>query len=135
MNSKQRLDEPTLFIDRNLGKHIIAERLLSEGVKVEAHDDHLPSDAPDEVWLKLIAEHGWIAITRDKNIRYRSAEIEAIRRHGASVIVVRMKSATGEAIAETILKARDSITQFVELTPAPFVAGLYASGKLTAYPI
>lgn len=40
-NSKPQR-EPTLFLDRNLGKHIVANRLRSEGMAVEVHDDHLP---------------------------------------------------------------------------------------------
>lgn len=39
------LEEPVLFIDRSLGKHIIINRLRAEGMKVEAHDDHLPLES------------------------------------------------------------------------------------------
>ncbi|MCY4199792.1 MAG: hypothetical protein OXF31_08260 [Gammaproteobacteria bacterium] len=63
------LEEPVLFIDRSLGKHIIVNRLRAEGMKVEAHDDHLPPDAPDEQWLEFVAQRSWVAITRDRNIR------------------------------------------------------------------
>ena len=127
--------EPTLFIDRSLGKHIIADRLRTEGMAVEVHDDHLPQDAPDEDWIALVGHRGWVAITKDRNIRYRASELEAIRRHTARVIVIRMKNATGPEIAELLLKGRRRIARFAAKTPPPFVAGIYGSGTVKAYEI
>ena len=99
-------EDPTLFLDRNLGKNIIAERLRSENIKVEVHDNHLPINAPDEEWIALVGKMGWVAITRDKHIRYRTAEINAIMKNSARVIVIRVKEATGSDIAELLVKRR-----------------------------
>lgn len=134
-NSRQQpeINAPVLFLDRNLGKHVIAERLRSEGLVVEIHDDHLRLDAPDEDWLKLVAREGWVALTKDKNIRYRAAEIAAIRKYGARVVVVRAKNATAADIAELLLKGKDRITRFAGRTEAPFVAGIDRTGRVTPY--
>ena len=70
---------PTLFLDRNLGKNIVSARLRAEGVAVEVHDDHFAIDAPDEEWIRSVAGRGWIAVTRDRNIRYRTHEMNSIR--------------------------------------------------------
>ena len=102
---------------------------------VEVHDDHLPENAPDEDWIALVGRKGWVAITKDRNIRYRAAELDAIRRHSASVIVIRMKNATGSEIAETLVKGRHRIARLVAKTPSPFVAGIYGSGTVKAYEI
>jgi len=128
-------DEPTLFLDRSLGKHIIADRLRSEGMKVEVHDDHLPADAPDEDWLALVGRSGWVAITKDRNIRYRAAEIDAIRVYSARVIVIRMKNASGPDLAELLAKGRRRIARFAARTTAPFVARMYGNGRLENFPI
>lgn len=133
--SSRQQPERALFLDRNLGKHIIAERLRSEGIWVEVHDDHLPLDAPDEEWIALVGRRGWLAITKDKNVRYRTAELEAIRRHSARVIVIRMKNATGSEIAEVLVKGRQRMARFASKTPAPFVAGIYKSGTVKDYEI
>ena len=127
--------EPTLFLDRNLGRHIIADRLRSEGMAVEVHDDHLPPDAPDEDWIALVGRMGWVAITKDRNVRYRAAELEAIRRHSARVIVIRMKNATGPDNAALLVTGRRRIARFAAKTPAPFVAGLYGGGRVKVYEI
>ena len=102
---------------------------------VEVHDDHLPQNTPDEDWIALVGRKGWVAITKDKNIRYRAAELGAIRRHSARVIVIRMKNATGPHIAELLVKGRRRIARFAAKTPPPFVAGLYANGTVKGYEI
>ena len=127
--------ERTLFIDRSLGRHIIADRLRAEGIAVEVHDDHLPQDAPDEEWITLVGRMGWVAITKDRGVRHRAAELQAIRRHSARVIVIRMKNATGPDIAELLVKGRHRIARFAAKTPPPFVAGIYGSGAVKAYEI
>ena len=125
--------EPTLFLDRNLGRHIIAKRLRDDGMAVEVHDDHLPPDAPDEDWIALVGREGWVAVTKDKNVRYRTAELEAIREHSARVLVIRMKNATGSDIADVLAKGRRRIARFTARTPAPFIAGIQKSGAVSAY--
>ena len=100
---------------------------------VEVHDDHLPPDAPDEDWIALVGRKGWVAFTKDKNVRYRMAELEAIRKHSARVIVIRMKNATGSDIADVLVKGRRRIARFTARTPAPYVAGIQKSGTVSAY--
>jgi len=133
-NSKPQ-HEPTLFLDRNLGRHIVANQLRSEGIAVEVHDDHLSPAAPDEDWIALVGRKNWLAITKDRNIRYRTAELDAIRRHSARVFVIRMKNATGPEVAELLVKGRRRIVRFATTTPPPFVAGIYASGTVKAFDI
>ncbi|MCY3757635.1 MAG: hypothetical protein OXG96_07930 [Acidobacteria bacterium] len=122
------------FLDRNLGKHIIPDRLRSEGMKVEVHDDHLRPDAPDEDWIALVGRMGWVAFTKDKNIRHRKAEIESIRRNSARIIVIRAKNTIGAEIAEILVKGRRRIERFVRKTPAPFVAAIYRNSKIEELP-
>ncbi len=121
---------PTLFLDRNLGKNIVSARLRTEGVAVEVHDDHFAIDAPDEEWIRSVARRGWIAVTRDRNIRYRTHEMNSIRDSAARVIVIRMKAATGEAIAEVLCRSMPRIARFVAATPAPFVVALTSNRAL-----
>lgn len=126
---------PVLFIDRNLGRHVLANRLLAAGIPCEVHDDHLPQDATDETWLQFIGEKGWIAIGRDKNIRYRGPEKTALVQANACLIVVRAKNATASDIADLIIKHINRIYRFVKKHEAPFIAGITSDGKITKYPL
>lgn len=70
--------------------------LLGAGQQLEArwpfivypgHPDWpLKQDAADEVWLALIGTLGWVAVMRDKRIRYRPAEREALSSHRVRVV-------------------------------------------------
>ena len=135
MNSNQLYDEPVLFLDRNLGKHVIADELRSAGIFCEVHDDHLPIDAPDEVWIALAGRNGWIALTKDNNIRYRCAQLDSIRRHATRIIIIRVKNATGPEIAQILLKGINRIYQFYSSKDAPLVAAIYRDGRIEPYPL
>ena len=130
-NSKPPPESFTYNLDRNLGKHIIAMR--ASGLRVEVHDYHLPIDSPDEDWIALVGRRGWIAITKDKNIRYRYAEIEAIKKHRARIIVVRAKNATGSEIASTVVKFTRRLQNFARRSRPPFIIGLDRSGSMSRY--
>ena len=134
VSSNWQREEPTLFLDRNLGKHIIANRLRSVGMKIELHDNHLPADAPDEDWIALVGRMGWVALTKDKNIRYRTAELKSIMKNAARIVVIRAKNTTGSDIAELLVKGRHRIARFAAKTPAPFVAAIDRSSKVRSYP-
>jgi len=103
------------------------------GHLVEIHDDHLPIDAPDEDWIRLSSKNGWVAVTKDKNIRYRRAELAAVVEYEARVIVIRAKNTTGAEIADILVKFHARMQDFVNRTPAPFVAGIDRSGKISKY--
>jgi len=102
-------------------------------MRVEVHDDHLAQDAPDDEWIALAGQERWVVITKDKNIRHRAAELEAIKAHSARVLVIRVKNATATAIADVLVKGRHRIGRFAAKTPAPFVAGIDRYGKVTVY--
>ena len=131
-NSDQSPEIRTLYLDRNLGKHLIADALRAASYAVEVHDDHLPIDAPDEHWIELVAKNGWIAITKDKNIRYRHAEIESVKASGARV-VVRAKNVTGSDLAILLIKHYQRIQDFARKNKTTFVVGLDRNGKLSLY--
>ncbi len=134
-SSKPPHKEYLFYLDRNMGNHVIADALRTAGLAVEIHDDHLPKNAPDEDWISLVGRRGWLAITKDKNIRYRAAELQAIKRHSASVLVVRAKNTTGQDIADILVSAKVKIQKFANKNAPPFVAGIDRSGHIKKYAI
>ena len=132
-NSKPLNSGITYFLDRNLGKHVIADALRSSDALVEIHDDHLPPTAPDEDWIALVAKKNWLAVTKDRNIRYRAGELEAIREYGAMVLVVRAKNATGSDIAEILANSQKRMQRFVKEHEPPFVARIGRAGQVSKY--
>lgn len=132
-SSSRQPEEFVLYLDRNLGKHVIATALRDAGHRVEIHDDHLPIDSPDEDWIEFVSARGWVALTKDKNIRYRSAEINAIKMYGALVMVIRAKNASGAEIGESLVRHHHRLRRFAEQHPAPFIAEVDRAGKISRY--
>jgi len=78
MSSGERLE---FFLDRSLGR-ITASRLQAAGYRVHLIVDHYPEDAsdvPDEHWIAEGCSQGWALLTKDKRIRYRTAELQALQ--------------------------------------------------------
>lgn len=48
---------------------------------------------PDTEWLPLVAEHGWLVISRDHNIRENPAERRAVLESGAKMVALAGKDA------------------------------------------
>ena len=88
----------------------------------------------DEDWIALVGKRGWTALTKDKNIRFRSVQLEMMQeRHRARVIVIRVKDSTGPDIARIIDKPlgtqeKISIDSLPEIK-APFVGAIDRSGS------
>ena len=79
-NSRSQPEPPTIFLDECLGGRTIATDLRNFGLDIRIQDVHsgVPRGLDDPGWAKLVAGHGWVAVTRDKHIRYRAAEKQAI---------------------------------------------------------
>lgn len=97
------------------------------------HDNYLPQNAPDDDWIALVGRKGWVASTKDKRIRYRGAELKSVKDHKARIIVLRMKVATIEEMANLLIKARHQIALLNAITEAPFMAKIDRGCKLQSY--
>lgn len=135
MSSESQPKGIVFFLDRNFGTKVIANLLRDAEFKVEIHDDHLPQTAPDEEWIYYVAQQNWVALTKDKNIRYRAAEIGAVKDFGARLLVIRAKNTTGKDVANILIANREKIEKFVGSANAPFIAGVDRNGKITNYDI
>lgn len=121
------------FLDENLGGLTVSSALRARGAKVEVHKDHFSAGTEDETWLSEIASRGWIAITRDKNVRLRPNEVATIRKSGARVIIVTGGNLTGSDLADLFGRKLKAIEGFCRSHSGPFVATLSVSGTLREF--
>lgn len=117
-----RVDHLIFFLDRSIGKHIVAEALRHAGTAVEVHDDHFPPGVHDEEWVPPVGERGWIVLTRDDRIRYRSQERTALIQARVRVFVLGGRSLPGPAMAEVLVQALLAMRRLVARYQAPFIA-------------
>jgi predicted nuclease of predicted toxin-antitoxin system len=129
-NSKLR-NPVVFFLDRNLGKKIIAEALRQAGAEVRVHDDHFPSFTRDEEWLSEVGRQGWIVLTKDARIRYREIERTALMNAGVGAFVLTAKNLQGSEMASIFVHALPSMTRFAVRHPRPFIAKVTPSGAIS----
>lgn len=107
------------------------QALRDAGAQVEIHDDHFAQDALDEVWLPEIGRREWALITKDREIRYRTAEREALLNAGVRAFVLRTRGLSGPENAQILVRALPKMVRFCMGNPAPFIAAVAPSGSVS----
>lgn len=138
MKSKKRSDanssskplEPfEIFVDRSLGRKIAAP-LVDAGAIVHLHDDHFAQNVDDEKWLTEVGKRGWLVLTKDKWIRRRPLQREALLNANLKVFCFMSGSIPFSEMAEIFAKALPAIERIATNTPAPFIAGIYKDASV-----
>ncbi len=127
--SSKPLDAIEIFVDRSLGRKI-AEVFSAAGIIVYLHDDHFDQGVEDEVWLTAVGKKGWVVLTKDKNIRYRTIEREALLNAGIRAFFFMSGNVSFSDMAEIIVKAIPAMTRFVQNNKPPFIAGIYKDASV-----
>lgn len=123
----KRHSRKVFFVDRSIGRHIAVTALRDAGYEVIAHDERFSQDTPDEEWLPEAGRNGWIVITRDKMIRRRQNELEAMCVAKVVAFVVTAGNATGEEIAAILVKHADRMVALAKGARPPAVFSLSRS--------
>lgn len=127
--SKQSF-EPTLFLDRNLGRHKLARKLREADFKIEVHDDHFSPTEDDPVWLLFCGQEGWVVITPDVRIKDEPKSLEAILAGQTKVFLLSTSSIKSEMWAETLIACRPRLLRLVRKTAGPFISRITSAGEI-----
>ena len=125
---------PEFFIDRSLGRHAVAARLRAAGWHVTTHHEVYGSrdeSIPDTQWLEHCGDEGLVVLTKDRRLRYRPAEAEAIRRFGVRAFVLTRGNLTADQQAQRFL---DNETRIFEACrgDGPFLFVVHATRLVAA---
>lgn len=120
----QEQPEPTFFTDRDLGK-AAPSALRDAGLSVVPYHERFESPTePDTVWLKVVGDESWVALTHNKHIRYHSAETKALMESGARVLVLVGKRIPVD-LARNLIQGMPSVRRFLRKHLGPFIAKVY----------
>lgn len=104
--------------------------LRDSGWAIELHDDHFPQNTKDVDLLPEVARRGWVFLTQDAKIRYRTAEKDAWLRAGLRVFVVVTANLGAEATFAILEKARKRMESVTAEESAPFIYRIAKDGSL-----
>lgn len=102
--------------------------LRAAGLRLTTLAEHygVPADArvADEEWLELAGSRGWVVLMKDRRIRYRRAELDAVKRHRVRCFCMANRNLPAEDMAERFLRC---VPEMVEACrdPGPFVYVVY----------
>jgi PIN like domain len=123
---------PVFFIDHCLGTEKVAKRLRQAGVDARVLvDEGFAEDSDDVEWLPVVAAKGWAVLTKDKRIRRRAIEREAINESSAGAFILAASGLGGDAIADALARALPRMIRIWNTRARPFIAMVNAHGVVT----
>jgi predicted nuclease of predicted toxin-antitoxin system len=129
VSSGSRPPRPRVFfLDRSLGRKVVAEALRRAGAEVEVHADHFAGNAPDEEWLAEAGRRGWVVLTKDQRIRYRHTELVALVKARVAAFVLVSGDLRGDEMAKAFVEALPRMSRLLDRQPAPFIARVTSRG-------
>jgi hypothetical protein len=129
-------DELTFFVDRSLGKSIVAG-LRTSGLQVLSMADVYGEKAAqllaDEVWLRDAGENHWVVLTKDDAIRRRPAERDALTEAEVRVFCLTNRNMRAAAQTERFVANRHRIVRQAR-KPGPYIYAVYEAGLRRLWP-
>jgi hypothetical protein len=101
--------------------------LRAEGLRIEFHLDHFADDEPDLDWFKVVGKNGWVVLTKDKAIRRKQVEREAVLAEGIRMFTLPSGSMRGEEMAAVYVNSRLRMARFLKNYEGPFIAVVHAT--------
>jgi hypothetical protein len=127
---RSRRDSPLeLFVDRCLGKNLLPDSLRKlPNLVVHIHDDHFAPDEQDHLWLPKVASKGWIILTKDKDIRHRKLELDAVLANDATMLTFGKGDYSAQEMAHAFHLALPKIKRAVAGYFPPLIARISRGG-------
>jgi predicted nuclease of predicted toxin-antitoxin system len=123
--------ERPLFIDRCAWSGALGQALSKAEIPFVAHHDRFAPDASDEEWLTAAANQGWLVVTRDQKIRYRSNELAAMRRARLHVFVFTQGGLSASETGSIVVRCYSAMQNFATTVPPPAFFSLTRRGEVT----
>ena len=118
----------TFFVDNNLSKYIV-RGMKGFGEDVVHLTEHFPASAADIDWLPFVGENGYILLTRDRNIRYNTAERQAFKKYKVGAFFLGGKGLSRCAQIRQIVRCWHRLKEYDKKTRRPYMFTVSASGK------
>ena len=106
--------------------------MAAAGANVKTLADVFRQGAKDSDWLAALTDQqDWVVLTKDKNIRRRPLEVQALIAAGLRVFVLTATDLTGEEMGAILVKALPRIRRFCKKHAPPFIAGITRMSEVT----
>ena len=119
-----------IFIDRSVPKGVAAA-LKEVRDDVRWFEDEFEHDTKETVWLPEVGQLGWIVISRDKKIRTRPAERQALLEARVGCFILTQKQIlTRWDYLKLLAATLDEMISLFASTRRPFIYGVGRTGQV-----
>lgn len=105
--------------------------MRAAGLTVEVHDDHFPTNARDEDWLKAVGNRKWVVLSKDDQIRYHPMERDALLNAGVMAFFLPRGDLKGDEMAAIFLRALPRIKRFLKKYKPPIIGKVTRGGDVS----
>jgi hypothetical protein len=126
----KRLERTVFYLDESIYSRVLFDRLVKLGARVERAGEAFPFGCPDRDWLAACGERGWVALTRDENIRRRRLERLTVRDSGVALFVFTAGAATASETANAVARHLHRFTHIAESDGRPFIRTFGLGSKI-----
>lgn len=128
---------PRFFLDRSLGRNAVPEAFRTDGWNIVTLAEHYGVPADEQVadidWIEEAAKQGWPILMKDKRIRHRPAEIDAVVEHKARCFVVtRGDLPSAEMVNRFVVNKAAILAAAAE--PGPYIYSVQTDRLSRLYP-
>ena len=126
-----RPDRLIFFIDECLGRKALPDALRAAGHDVVLHHEHFGPGADDVDWLTALFDQRetWVVVTKDKKIKKRPLEKQALMASGLRVFALTAGELTFDAQANAFVRGLRRIVR-ISKQSGPYIALVTASGSV-----
>jgi PIN like domain len=127
---------PEFFVDRSLGRHRLPAALREAGWTLRTHHEvygERDEEVPDVEWLSRCGQLGLPVLSKDRRLRYRPAEIDAIRRFRVRAFVLTSGALVAPEQAARFDRNRVRIEEACRAA-APLIVAVQASRIVRVFP-
>jgi hypothetical protein len=132
---RRRLDPtlpiPTWFLDNDTSGAALTAALRGLGVSVELLRDHFDPSTADADWIPEVADRDWIILTRDRSMRHRTWQADAVAATGARMFtIVTRRNLRGAELAELVGRAVNRVHRRAAKRDRGYIVKIMGDGSL-----
>ena len=118
-----------IFFDRSVPKSV-ADAIKQVRDDVRWLEEEFPHGTPDPEWLSEVGRRGWLVVSRDKRIRYRPGEKQAIVENRVGCFcLTQTTNPTRWQFLKLIVSTLDEMERLFAETERPFIYGISKDGQ------
>jgi hypothetical protein len=122
-----------IFVDRSVPRRV-AEALNTVRGDVDRLEPRYRHDTPDHVWLADAGRSDWLVVTRDRHVRTRPLERQAIEENGVGCFILAYRRTLDPwGILKLLANTLDEMERRFATTERPLIFTVSGGGRFRQY--